>query len=651
MKFIAHKPLLLLPFVGLILWTAATWAAPTVSSVSPTAATAGVPVQLTATYANGGSPVSSCELYIESTSVGAMILSGGTARRMHTFTEEGVYLAFVFCEDEAGEFASGPNTSIDVGEGAPPPPSAVCGNTQCESGETSASCPADCPAPPPPPEVCGNGQCLAGETNASCPADCPPPAPVCGDNVCEAPETTAFCPNDCPPAPPPGPVCGNGQCQAGESTASCPADCPAPPPPPPGPVCGNGQCQAGESTASCPADCPASPPPPPGPTCGNASCEAGEDATSCPADCQLSGGTPSGTATSSEPVPEPEPEPQPEPQPEPEPTPEPETVPGPAFIPVAVREAVIVPVTQAVTAVRNAVVIVQTNPTVQTVNTTAVTPAATALVAASATVAVGLQGMQLISLLALSQGTLLFRRRKDSAYGVVKNRASGMPIDLAIIRLAEDQSGRTVRTRVTDRQGRYLLVAPAGKFNSEVRATNHRSTTSKVDLPEGGTVTEEVLLDPIDDTRSEQTLIKQARKQKLRTALAFTGPIIAIISFILTPKALQVVVLLLNVVLFAVFWRLSRPKKPRSFGTIRGADGKPLRQVVVRIVEAKYDKVLDSLLTDASGRYAFLVGPNTYYLRFEKAGYVTKRSGHIDLTAKKDATVIAGDVTLEKAAP
>lgn len=33
----------------------------------------------------------------------------------------------------------------------PPPPAAVCGNSRCESGETTASCATDCPAPPPPP--------------------------------------------------------------------------------------------------------------------------------------------------------------------------------------------------------------------------------------------------------------------------------------------------------------------------------------------------------------------------------------------------------------------------------------------------------------------------------------------------------------------
>src|SRR3989338_4457412 len=44
----------------------------------------------------------------------------------------------------------------------------VCGNGQCESGESSSSCPVDCPILP----ICGNGVCDSGETSGNCAADC-----------------------------------------------------------------------------------------------------------------------------------------------------------------------------------------------------------------------------------------------------------------------------------------------------------------------------------------------------------------------------------------------------------------------------------------------------------------------------------------------
>jgi len=47
--------------------------------------------------------------------------------------------------------------------------------------------------------VCGNQQCEAGESNASCPNDCPAAGPICGDGTCDmvGGENTTNCPGDC----------------------------------------------------------------------------------------------------------------------------------------------------------------------------------------------------------------------------------------------------------------------------------------------------------------------------------------------------------------------------------------------------------------------------------------------------------------------
>jgi hypothetical protein len=115
----------------------------------------------------------------------------------------------------------------------------TCGDTICDAGENSSTCPGDCGPPPP---VCGDAICEPGE-NLSCPSDCGPPPPVCGDATCDPGENLS-CPGDCGPPPP---VCGNFVCEAGE-LGICPLDCPLPG------ICGDGTCDPGEQL-SCEQDC------------------------------------------------------------------------------------------------------------------------------------------------------------------------------------------------------------------------------------------------------------------------------------------------------------------------------------------------------------------------------------------------------------
>ncbi|MFH1529682.1 MAG: hypothetical protein ABIK09_02985 [Pseudomonadota bacterium] len=141
----------------------------------------------------------------------------------------------------------------------------LCGNGLCDPSETLCTCPLDCGDPcvdvecgvdpvcgvecPACPQyltcdggtcvtVCGNGQCQPGETKCNCPEDCGQPCanktcgtePVCGEfcGTCSNGYTCSG--NNCYP------ICGNGQCQAGETKCTCPQDCGQPCA---GRVCGN----------------------------------------------------------------------------------------------------------------------------------------------------------------------------------------------------------------------------------------------------------------------------------------------------------------------------------------------------------------------------------------------------------------------------
>ena len=92
-------------------------------------------------------------------------------------------------------------------------PGTICGNSQCESGENSLTCAADCQTSTPKAQ-CADGTCDGGESAKTCPMDCDAKGKVaweCGKQKC--PKETEDCKSD--------PACIPILVQAGDCIEKC----------------------------------------------------------------------------------------------------------------------------------------------------------------------------------------------------------------------------------------------------------------------------------------------------------------------------------------------------------------------------------------------------------------------------------------------
>ncbi|HTM68617.1 MAG TPA: fibronectin type III domain-containing protein [Candidatus Binatia bacterium] len=273
----------------------------------------------------------------------------------------------------------------------------------------------------------------------------------------------------------------------------------------------------------------------------------------------------------------------------------------------------------------------------------------------------------------LSHPTLLIARRRRKKWGIVYNALTKLPLDLAIVRLIDAKTGRIVRSAVTDKDGRYFFIVPAGEYKMLAIKAGFAFPTSYlrgqtqdislVDLYHGETVkveketsiTANIPLDPVATAKTPAKVLVEGLARKLQTALALTTVLAMIVAAMITPTPKVFAILAANVVMFLFFRRLSATKKPKNWGIVYDeGTGRPLQNAVARIFDTRYNKLLETQVTDARGRYAFLVGQNVYYVTFEKPGYLKQQTGPVNATqvekkAALEQGLVAVDMKLPKA--
>lgn len=260
-------------------------------------------------------------------------------------------------------------------------------------------------------------------------------------------------------------------------------------------------------------------------------------------------------------------------------------------------------------------------------------------------------------------------RRKRRKWGVVYNSLTKQPVDLAIVRLYKKEDGRLVQSRVTDKLGRYSFLVDPGRYYLTVTKpkfdfpTQYLKDTKEdikyLDLYHGETlevtvdradITANIPLDPKVEEKPVAKIIFQHYLRKVQYVAAFMAIPLAAVSMVISPGALTFTLFGFHCFLYILFRRLGYQKKPKNWGIVYDkSNKKPLGRAITRIYDKQYNKLLETRVTDARGRYSFLVNNNVYYVTAEKLGYHPFKTSEIDLIKKEQEAVIGMDIGLNKA--
>lgn len=272
---------------------------------------------------------------------------------------------------------------------------------------------------------------------------------------------------------------------------------------------------------------------------------------------------------------------------------------------------------------------------------------------------------------AFTSPLLLFSRRKRRTYGVVYNAMTKVPLELATVRFYRMPDNRLIKQVITSPDGRYTAPLPPGQYRIQVIKTGFAFPSqylkdAKVDgqfldiysgqiiqtTEHEALVAANIPLDPSDADafQAPRTLAFKRFMRSLQMLMAPAGVLMSLAVFAINPSIFTGSMIVVQIFVLLLVLRLAKPKKPRGWGIVYDErTHKPVGNAVIRIFEPKYNKLVETALTDSLGRYSFLLGPNEYFATYNKPGYSEKVVRPIDYKHKQEPTHWATNVVLQHA--
>lgn len=147
--------------------------------------------------------------------------------------------------------------------------------------------------------------------------------------------------------------------------------------------------------------------------------------------------------------------------------------------------------------------------------------------------------------------------------------------------------------------------------------------------------------------KTPSRIIWDKRFRGIQNFIASLSVAAGLLAVIISPSWWTVLLLVSQILLYYLFKRVASPKKPKSWGIVYDKDSKkPVGRAMARLFSKQFNKLVSTEITDNNGRYSFMVGPNEYYVTFDKEGYQKAMSGDIKIKEKNE--VIKIDTPIER---
>ncbi len=255
----------------------------------------------------------------------------------------------------------------------------------------------------------------------------------------------------------------------------------------------------------------------------------------------------------------------------------------------------------------------------------------------------------------LTQPLLFLFRKKRQKWGIVFNALSKRPVDLAIVRLLRAQTNLVVQTRITDALGRFTFIVSPGDYHLQVVKpqftyptvvmSHVKEDAGFLDLYHGEVIsvtaqsalTPNIPMDPIVKEETPRSILLKQVLRKIQRGAGGLSTMVSIGAVFVVPTPAMAIFATAQVGLYLLFRRLGVAPKPKGWGIVFDqVTNERLGRAVVRIFNKKYNKLLETQMTDENGRYGFVVGKDVYYLVADHPKYERYVSPEIDLVQSKE---------------